>query len=83
LDGEAISVQRLKSAHRSSRSLLVVRFFKYQGQTDHALKVNGLSCFDMNSLFIFVDRKGHIIMANDAFYRQNLDPSLTVIDDFF
>ena len=75
------SVQRLKPAHRSRRSLLVVRFFKDQGQPDYALKVDGLSCFHMDHLLIFVDRKGHIIMADDVLSRQHPHAIIGAISD--
>src|ERR1700719_4263044 len=75
-----ISVQRLKSAHRSGRSFLVVRYFKYETQSDHVLEVNGLSRFYVHYLFVLVD-KWHIVMAEDAIPRQDSKPIVDAIED--
>jgi hypothetical protein len=61
-------VQGSKSANRSGRLFLVVRFLKYQTQTDYVLEVNGLSRFYVHRLLVFV-HEWQIVMADDAISR--------------
>jgi hypothetical protein len=75
----ACSIQGLKFAHRSGRFFLVIRHLKYKAQFYRVLKVNCLSRFYVDRLWVVIDE--YIVMANNTISRQDGKPIISAIAD--
>jgi hypothetical protein len=73
------SIQGLKFAYRSGRFFLVARHLKYKAQFYRVLKVNCLSRFYVDRLWVVIDQ--YIVMANNAISRQDSKPIISAIAD--